>query len=290
MTTPALRSAHSLRLIGLAATLILGPAESRAATFFNSFTSVLAECTAVCSGVTDDQGTASSVSSLAERGIASTAVAGAGIGWVRALASVIVQDDPVDDLGRGVATAEGEFSDRFVIDGGALNGMTGFMDFSVSAGGSAGSQASSDLTIDPFPGANASFRTNVDLQASCSGCELSLQDYVDPTTSGAGVLSGTLEFVFGSAIDVFVDGIASAQVQGDGSALADFSSTVEWGGISEIRDEFGNVVSAFSIVSDSGVDWSQPVVAPVPEPGVLLLLLGSLGAGGAWTGRRSRRA
>jgi hypothetical protein len=229
----------------------------------------------VCSGVANDQGTASASATTVERGIAVAGHSGAGIGWVRAFASAEVEDDPDDRAGRGTATAEGEFSDDFSIDGGALNGTIGFMDFSVAVGGTASAQASSDLTINPFPSASASFITRVFLESSCFDCELSLEDFVSAGAAGAGVLSGTLKFEFGLPINLFVEGIATASAQGEGSATADFSSTVEWGGIGEIRDEAGNRIDAFEILADSGVDWSQPVAAPVPEP-ASLLLLGSL--------------
>jgi cysteine-rich repeat protein len=70
--------------------------------------------------------------------------------------------------------------------------------------------------------------------------------------------------VFGAPIDLFVEGIATATAQGEAVATADFANTIEWGGITEIRDADGTPVVDFTVISDSGVDWSEPVEAPEP--------------------------
>ena len=56
---------------------------------------------------------------------------------------------------------------------------------------------------------------------------------------------------------------------------SDFSHTLRWGGVTSITDfETGEVLSGWTIRSDSGFDYSMP--APVPLPATLPLLLTSL--------------
>jgi hypothetical protein len=59
-----------------------------------------------------------------------------------------------------------------------------------------------------------------------------------------------------------------------GSAFALFSDTLRWGGISSVIDgNTGNMISNWTVTSQSGFDYSQPapVAAPVPWPATLTL-------------------
>lgn len=252
--------------------------------FFNTFTTARTDCSDGCTGPVGDQGTAVAFSNLVGGRVQATATANAAMGFVRAFARVSVEDELENPTGFAAAVAEGEFEDRFVIDGGPLNGTDGSMDFLVHVGGG-GLLAffPNDETINPFPSADARHVTRASLEASCFGCEVFAELFGDTSGSGdaRGTFGETLDFVFGEPIVLHVEGISSATAQGEGIATADFANTIEWGGIPEIRAADGSPVVDFVVTSDSGVDWSEPVMAPVPEPssvamgvtgGALLLL------------------
>jgi len=85
-------------------------------------------------------------------------------------------------------------------------------------------------------------------------------------------------------------GIGSALgVGGSVEGLAAFGSTFRWMGISQLLDADGNPID-FSIVSDSGFDWTQaaPTPSPVPVPPLALSLLAAFSASAARYGRRRR--
>lgn len=101
--------------------------------------------------------------------------------------------------------------------------------------------------------------------------------------------STPVPFVFGIPIDLTVGLSAVAQaVAGEeavtSSADANLEQTLTWGGISEVRNLAQDLVTDYSVASESGVDWSQPV----PEPAMALCagaaLLGLAGS----AGRRGR--
>ena len=83
------------------------------------------------------------------------------------------------------------------------------------------------------------------------------------------------------SVSVMLSGLAQAYgpVNG-GTVLAnvDAYGTLTWGGFTEVRDSNGSLVTDYTVLSDSGVNWALPVQAPtpVPEPGTALMLLASL--------------
>lgn len=70
---------------------------------------------------------------------------------------------------------------------------------------------------------------------------------------------------------------STSGVPGISMADTDFSHTVTWGGVVGIYDASGHALSGYSLTSASGVDWTRPLAAPVPEPETWALMLTGLG-------------
>jgi hypothetical protein len=94
------------------------------------------------------------------------------------------------------------------------------------------------------------------------------------------------------SVSVILSGLAQAfgPVNG-GTVLAglDAYGTLSWGGFTEVRDSNSNLITDYTVVSDSGVNWALPVQAPVPLPDTYAMLLAGLGFLG-WVGRRKQAA
>jgi hypothetical protein len=54
-----------------------------------------------------------------------------------------------------------------------------------------------------------------------------------------------------------------------GSTEGDFQHTLVWQGMGELRDGNGDLVEGYTVLSESGTDWTMPAV--VPEPGTAAL-------------------
>ncbi len=73
------------------------------------------------------------------------------------------------------------------------------------------------------------------------------------------------------------------------NASANFLNTASWGGFRSVMLADGTAVQDWSVASGSGVDYSQPVLASVPEPGTSLMLLSGLGLIGGVARIRGQR-
>jgi hypothetical protein len=101
------------------------------------------------------------------------------------------------------------------------------------------------------------------------------------------IINDTVKFaipvVFGQSFSLGVYGYAGAGmrsksgVQGISTAGVDFSNTVTWSGVAGVYDSNGSLVSNYSLTSDSGVDWTKPLTAPIPEPETYAMMLAGLG-------------
>lgn len=96
------------------------------------------------------------------------------------------------------------------------------------------------------------------------------------TGTGPGTLAMIVDFTFGRPfglnVKVSADTHAEAGAAFDSSAFVDVLS-VRWGGFAALFDGQGSSVSEYSVVSESGVDWS---VVAVPEPGTFGWLFASM--------------
>lgn len=65
-----------------------------------------------------------------------------------------------------------------------------------------------------------------------------------------------------------------SQKAGSGVFTGDVMHSLSWGGIESITDQFGNEIprDQWTIVSDSGFDYSQPFSVPEPSAAILFLL------------------
>ena len=119
-----------------------------------------------------------------------------------------------------------------------------------------------------------------------------------PSSSGTvpptAIFNVDIPFQFGTDFELSMSLLTAASARltdiglqnGFVDSSSDFGSTAIWGGISEIRDSSGNVITDFTLQSGSGTDWleSQAVV-PLP-PAVWLFITGLIGLFVA--GRRDR--
>lgn len=82
-----------------------------------------------------------------------------------------------------------------------------------------------------------------------------------------------ISFTYGVPLELrFWVQIQTAALWDNGSyAIADLSHTATWGGITDIEDSLGDPVEDYSLSSDSGTDYLNPI----PEPSTTALLLGA---------------
>lgn len=123
------------------------------------------------------------------------------------------------------------------------------------------------------------------------------------TASGLGVNSPremnqvvpvTVTWVSGLPIIVQMRAVAEAQgsssdrfgsAPGSFAATANIFNTIEWGGITDVKDQDGNAVASFTALNADGVDYATGFAAVVPLPGGVWLLVSALGLLG-WMKRR----
>ena len=87
---------------------------------------------------------------------------------------------------------------------------------------------------------------------------------------------GKIPFIFGQPVTIEVQLTATASIRvvdaNDGHppgahANADFSHTLNWGGITAVTDQNGNSISDWSVTSASGTDYSVGVTNPIANAG-----------------------
>lgn len=212
-----------------------------------------------------------------------------GFGWFYGtVSSAIFTSNPAGAY--GLASVDVEWRDTFNISAGALNGTLGTATFSINVALGSTVAENEFGTIDPnfctWNCVTASTNWSLDVTAGAYTATQPIKAGGHATDGGfsgdsPGLFTYTVPIVFGGDNDIWVRFIATAGATGafqpgpatiSGSALLDFANTVEWQGITEVRDGDGNLVTAFSVTSGSGVDYAQPIAAvPLPAAGWLLL-------------------
>jgi len=105
-----------------------------------------------------------------------------------------------------------------------------------------------------------------------------------PVWRGAHTASFTMGDPLSFSWEALVRGQASAGNFDEGNAMTadaafntNFSTGFYWGGIYEVRDSSGNLLTGITALNGAGVDYARALAPPVPEPSTALLAtLGAL--------------
>jgi len=203
-----------------------------------------------------------------------TATAGYRSIGVSATATANLQTNFPEDFGATVS-ASARLEDLFFMDARLPDGTpvtSGFLDINVVTNGlvslqSDGSDEFSTAHLDYLlVVGQTSIATNwIDLFPGSSDVPVSA------------LLTGTIFWQAGQPIQILMQASASTNANltfnGTVNASADFGHTMEWLGITNVTDEFGNPVASFSALSPEGLDWGS---AAVPLPAAVYLFASGL--------------
>jgi hypothetical protein len=161
--------------------------------------------------------------------------------------------------------------DMITINAPGLNGTAGFIDFSLSLHGT----LSASTGNSQVGSGNAGYSLDISFDNVTTSFGGSQAPGGPPNGDllplDASILNQA--FTFGVPFRLEVDLGAGAGSGCDGNCFqavgeANLQDTLNWGGISEVRDVNGDSVTSFTLSSDSGTDWTQPI----PEPSVVTLI------------------
>lgn len=202
--------------------------------------------------------------------------------------NILIQSGSMPMFANGIISAQVMLSGDLAINFGGLTGGDGASG-SVSYNFDVTSKLSPDSS---FPITRAVLRETGRMDFDRAFQSLpSSSGTVPPTT----IFNVDIPFQFGTDFELSMSLLTAASARlnelspQDGfiNASSDFGSTAVWGGITEIRDSRGNVISDFTMQSISGTNWLESqVVVPLP-PAVWLFITGL--AGLLVAGRRDRR-
>ncbi|OSZ72882.1 hypothetical protein CAP39_03915 [Sphingomonas sp. IBVSS1] len=114
----------------------------------------------------------------------------------------------------------------------------------------------------------------------------------------SGPYTGTFDFsipfdtLVGQTVKVSLTCAVFAQTRNIGDTAGgtcDFAHTVTWGGVSQVLNQHGNVVTGVNITGATGANYAQSFAGAVPEPASWAMMLAGFGLAGVML-RRQRRA
>ena len=132
---------------------------------------------------------------------------------------------------------------------------------------------SGSVSADAPGSAAASASVSVQSSLGSDDASVSLDHAGNTSTSGYHLIQ--VPFVLGQPFTVSGNTSVSANgfsdfLEGGSSAFADFSGTLNWGGITEVRDDAGALIQDWDVVSASGADYRDEIIPPeIPAPGGL---------------------
>lgn len=215
---------------------------------------------------------------------ANSAFGSAGLGFLKLRA----QNSSPNAISYAGAASGGGWNESYTISDPALDGQSGhmiftlFVDGTLSASGATGTASftttvykdGQQLASNAFFDAGGSDPIATDRQYG----NWSVSTFASGASDGKTVsdmVTFAVPFTFGTPFTLGVYGKATAgmhstsAVSGLSTAGANFSNTLNWGGISTVLDPNDNPVTGYSIATESGQDWSGFIV---PEPASIALL------------------
>lgn len=226
-----------------------------------------------------------------------SAFAQIGFGWMRLVGTVTsvsgANPEGHSNGGESEITFTGRIADELTIQSPTQTGQAGTVKLSALLGGVLSPSVESSAGAGDQAGgtATASMGAGFIVSTGANTFPGDVPIRVDDVDIG-----GDVGFIYGTPfainMEVNVRGRVASASNGLFSASAvsvgDFSRTLAWGGISNVRDAGGNPVTDYTVTSLSGTDYRGPIVPPplIPEPATLQLCLALLAASGVVRWRR----
>lgn len=192
------------------------------------------------------------------------------------------------------ASIKTSFDDMVTITSDTQTG-TGFFTWLFRISGEASVDRSPSLANTPGAQINTSASTSFELNGQSYSANASISGNNTQATASESfdeVIAVDVTFEYG--VPFFISGMVQTNINvGWGGthisttpvslgADADFSRSFHWDGMGDVFDESGELVNDWTLTSESGTDWSQPIV---PAPSSLAMLA----MGGLVASRRYRR-